>query len=222
MRRIRFLMAVLAFGLIVAVVAGEPAHTQGPEGSDPLSLTPGTAPPGQEDSWILPDGPARQEEAAPDPAQTYNATLRIPVAALKPRTSDVEWQAGGEGGCVYAGSGAQNTWWSAPLYLPDGSTLRYFRMYYNDQNATANCDAYLTVYDLYGRIVTEWGISSSGTGMTYVTTAQLDHVIEYSQYSYVINWRPNDLGTDMQVCGFRVYYETHFGLSYLPYVSKED
>lgn len=222
MVRIRVLIAVLALGLIVAVVAGEPAQTQAPAGSDPPLQTAGTAPSEQEDPRALPDGSDRQEEAAPDPAQTYNATLRIPVAGLKPRTSDVEWHTGGEGGCTYASSGDTNTWWAAPLYLPDGSTLRYFRMYYNDQNATVDCEAYLTVYDLYGRIVTEWGIQSSSTGQSYATTPLLDHVIDYDYYSYVINWRPNDEGTDMQVCGFKVYYETHWGLAFLPHVSKED
>ncbi len=220
MRRIHLLVVVLTIVLLVAAVSGEASQTQEPGGGRELpSLSSGTAASDEEEAPALPDGPAGVEEAEADLAQSYNASIRIPVAALKPRDSDVEWRAGGEGGCAYASSGDYGTWWSAPLYLPDDSTLRYFRMYYNDQNTSVDCDAYLTVYDLYGRVVTEWGISSSGTGMTYVTTEQLDHIVDYSDYSYVIHWRPNELGTDMQVCGFRVYYQKPPSVAYLPIVS---
>ncbi len=132
----------------------------------------------------------------------------------------MEWRAGGEGGCTYASGGNEYTWWAAPLYLPHGSTLRYFRMYYNDQEPGADCAAYLTVYDLYGSIVTEWGIFSTGTGQTYATTEQLDHVIDYGLYNYVIHWRPQVLGSSMQVCGFRVYYESTWSVTFMPYVEK--
>lgn len=221
MRRIQLLVAVLTLVLLVTMSTREAGQTQGPGGSDPGSPPAGTAPIGQDEAAVLPAGPAEEEDVEA-PAQSYNATLRVPVAGLKPRTSDVEWHTGGEGGCTYASSGDVYTWWSTPLYLPQESTLRYFRMYYNDQNNSVNCDAYLTVYDLYGRVVTEWGISSSGTGLSYVTTPELDHVVDYENYSYVIHWRPNDSGTDMQVCGFRVYYEKPSGLTYLPMVGKND
>jgi hypothetical protein len=219
MRRKQFLCVVLALGLVVVVMTAETARTQGPTESEPLPAQSGTAGTGLENPRALSDGAGRQEEdAVSDSAAAYNATLRIPAAALKPRESNVEWGVGGEGGCAYASSGDQYTWWAAPLYLPDGATLRYFRMYYNDQNATVNCAAYLTVYDLYGNIVTEWGIFSSGTGQSYVTTAELDHEIDYDQYSYVINWTPNVIGSSMQVCGFRVFYEYTWGLTFLPNV----
>lgn len=220
MKSVRILVAVLILALLVLFVAGDAGQTQEPAGSDPRSAQSGTAPTSEGNSRALTDGSIRQQEAQPDTAQSYNASIRIPVAGLKPRISNVEWHVGGEGGCAYASGGDVYTWWSTPLYLPQGATIRYFRMYYNDQNATVNSEAYLTVYDLYGRIVTEWGISSSGTGLSYVTTSELDHVVDYDYYSYVINWRPNDTGTDMQVCGFRVYYEYAWGLAFLPNIRK--
>jgi hypothetical protein len=206
MKRVKLLAATLALVMAVVGIAAGAGQTQGPEGSGPPLQAPGTGPAGQEGAPPLPAGPTEGEavEAAPD--QVVDASVRIPVAGLKPRISNVEWHVGGEGGCTYASSGDVYTWWSTPLDLPQGSTLRYFRMYYNDQNVSADCEAYLTVYDLYGRIVEEWGVSSSGTGLSHVTTPQFDHVIAYDYYSYVINWRPNDSGPDMQVCGFKVYY----------------
>ena len=221
MKSSRHLAIVVALALIVGVVAGQTGHMQGPRGSEPLPAQSGTAGTGLESPRALSDEAGRQEESAePDLTAGYNATVRIPVAALKPRESNVEWGVGGEGGCTYASSGDEFTWWAAPLYLPDGATLRYFRMYYNDQSEAISCAAYLTVYDLFGDIVTEWGIFSSGTGQNYATTAELDHVIDYNSYNYVINWSPNMIGPDMQVCGFRVFYEYTWGLAFLPNVMK--
>ena len=221
MRIKQFLGVVLALGLVVLIMTTETAWTQGPTESEPLPAQSGTVGTGLENPRALSDGAGRQEEdAEPDLAAAYNASLRIPVAALKPRESNVEWGVGGEGGCAYAVSGDRYTWWVAPLYLPDGATLRYFRMYYNDQDISVDCAAYLSVYDLYGNIVREWGIFSNGTGQNYVTTADLDHVIDYNSYNYVIQWSPNVIGPDMQVCGFRVMYEYTWGVSFLPTVTR--
>jgi hypothetical protein len=168
-----------------------------------------------------PDQPAVVDAADVEVAQTYNAYLRIAGAALKPRESNVEWSGvGGAGGCIYASSGSSNAVFNAPVYLQQGATVKYFRMYYNDQNASTNCSASFTVYDLYGVVADEWDVSSSGTGKTFVTTSEFTHTVDYGYYSYVVNWRPYDLGTDMQVCGFRIYYHTPPGATYLPFVTK--
>ncbi|MGD8473498.1 MAG: hypothetical protein PVH59_05200 [Anaerolineae bacterium] len=219
MKRRHIWGVVLALGLLVVVMSAETAQTQEPTGNDPSVPQSGTAGIRPENLQAVSGVSSLQEgDAVSDLAAGYNATLRIPAAALKPRESNVEWSAGSDGGCAHAVSGDQYTWWVAPFYLPDGATLRYFRMYYNDQDVSVNCAAYLTVYDLYGRIVDEWGIFSSGTGQNYVTTAELDHQIDYSSYNYVINWSPNMIGSDMQVCGFRVYYEYNWGAALLPAV----
>lgn len=34
----------------------------------------------------------------------------------------------------------------------------------------------------------------------------VDHVVDSTNNSYVLNWRPNELGSDLQVCGMRVAY----------------
>lgn len=206
----------------VDAVDAEVSQAQGPDvgaqpsprsSSDPLME-------GQQ-SATPPDQPARVDAVDAEPAATYNASLRISGAAVKPRESNVEWTGvGGAGGCIYASSGSTNAVFNTPLYLPQKATIKYFRMYYNDQNASKNCSAWFTVYDLYGVVVEEWGISSSGTGKTYVTTSEFTHEIDYDLYSYVVNWRPYELGSDMQVCGFRIYYHTPPGLTYLPVVTS--
>ncbi len=205
MRRVKLLAAMLALVTPVVAISGGAGQTQGPDGSDRPVQWPGTAPAGQEDTLALPAGPI-QEEGLEATASSYNASLRIPVAGLKPSTSDVEWHVGGEGGCTYASSGNPYTWWSTPLHLPQGSIIRYFRMYYNDQNPSEDSYALLSVHDLDGGLVEQWWLQSNEPGMI-VTTGELDHVVDHTRYSYAIRWRPNDLGSDMQVCGFRVFYQ---------------
>jgi hypothetical protein len=64
-------------------------------------------------------------------------------------------------------------------------------------------------------------VSSSGAlGQGSALSPELDVVIDYEDYSYVLNWQPRELGSDMQICGFRVYYEYTWGVSFLPNVTK--
>jgi hypothetical protein len=181
-----------------------------PEGVAPEDLSPPDLPPSL----------ATPGEAA-TPLQTYNAYLRISGAALKPRESNVDWRGAGGGGCIYASDGNTFAVFNAPVYLPQGSTVKYVRMYYNDTNAESNSQAWFTVYDLYGQIVLERSASSSGSsGTSYATSSEFTHTVDYEGYSYVVNWRPNELGSDMQVCGFRIYYHTPTGPVYLPLVAR--
>jgi hypothetical protein len=168
-----------------------------------------------------PDLPSRLDPVDSEERVSYNASLRVAGSVLKPRESDVEWSVGGQGGCLYALSGDQYTWFNTPLYLEQGSTIKYLRMYYNDQNVSSNSSAFLTVYDLYGDLIEEFGVSSSGTGKAYVTSAEFEHVVDYDNYSYVIHWRANSLGSAQQVCGFRVYYLSPSISTYLPLIEKD-
>ncbi len=168
-----------------------------------------------------PDRPFRIDPLDSEDRAGYNASLRIAGSILTPRESNVEWSVGGEGGCLYATTGDRYTWFNTPLYLEQGSTIAYFRMYYDDQNVSSNSSAYLTIYDLYGHIVDEFGVFSSGTGQNYATTAEIGHIVDYTSYSYVINWSPNSLGSDQQVCGFRIFYQTPLLSTYLPLIEQE-
>jgi len=168
-----------------------------------------------------PDLPFRLDPVDSEERVSYNASLRVAGSVLTPRESNVEWSVGGQGGCLYALSGDQYTWFTTPLYLEQGSTIKYFRMYYNDQNDSSNSAAYLTIYDLFGEIVEEFGVSSSGTGKSYATTAEFEHVVDYDYYAYVVQWSSNSLGSAQQVCGFRIYYQTPSTFSYLPLIEKD-
>lgn len=224
MKRHLVLVAALTVAVLVTVMLASGIGLAQGQGGDDQAAAWSSSDPIPEGVQI--EGPPDQPAAVDavddvEVAQTYNASLRIAGAAVKPRESNVQWTgAGGAGGCIYATSGSATAVFNTPVYLPQGSTVKYFRMYYNDQNASKNCTAWFTVYDLYGVVVSEKAISSSGTGKSYATTTAFTHTVDYANYSYVVNWRPYELGSDMQVCGFRIYYRAPPGATTLPLVSR--
>lgn len=134
------------------------------------------------------------------------ANLRITGTALKPRNSNATYVPTGGGGCFYS-TASSYTAFNIGVFLPQGSWVDTLRMYYYDTDGS-DSTAWFTVYDLYGNIVQEWGVSSSGDyGNGFNDTALISHTIDYSTYSYAINWRPYVLGATMQNCGFRLFYE---------------
>ena len=148
---------------------------------------------------------ARESELADAPeAQSW---WRVVGSTLKPRVNDVSYATSGSGGCVYVTAGNASTVWNTPLWIPDGATVQYLRIYVDDTSAS-NLTGWFTIYDLFGNIVDEWSASSSGTpGQTWFDSADINHVIDYNAYSYVVNMRPVGTGSTLQFCGARVFYD---------------
>jgi hypothetical protein len=165
------------------------------------------------------------EEAAPFQANASQAAsiidFRIAGTALKPRGNDVDYIPAAGGGCFYASAGNSFRVFNTGVYLPQGSNILAMRMYYDD-TSSSNSRAWFSVYDLYGDLVEEWSVDSVGdTGNGFNDTDTISHTIDYLSYSYVINWRPYDLGFDTQLCGFRIFYQPPpFGAVFLPLVLK--
>lgn len=145
----------------------------------------------------------------PQPQALLGAPLtsvRIAGSALTPRETNVNRGVNISGGCGYVTGGAATTVWNHKAPLPQGAVVNTLRMYYSDTSAS-NSSAWFTVYDLYGNIVDEWSVASTGSaGNSFNDSAVIDHTIDYSTYSYLINWRPNVVGSTMQLCGFRIFY----------------
>jgi hypothetical protein len=157
----------------------------------------------------------------PEAVEASLISWRIVGSALRPRENDVSYSISSQGGCIYVTSGDADTVWNIPVNLPQGSTIDILRMYYND-TSDSNSGAWFTIYDLYGNIVTESSVSSSGNaGVGFNDSAQINHTIDYSVYSYLINWRPSVAGSTMQLCGFRIFYEPPpFGINFLPVIEN--
>lgn len=151
-----------------------------------------------------PEGHVAVREEQPRGGGTI-ISQRIAGAALRPRDSVVDFDVSSSGGCIYAENNAFDIF-NTPIWLPQGTTVSTLRMYYNDTSAS-NSSAWFTVYDLYGAIVEEWAVSSVGdTGNGFNDSPPIDHVVDYSTYSYLINWRPSVADTTMQLCGFRIFH----------------
>lgn len=171
-------------------------------------------------SYSAPDTPAgaHLNPEAPNALTSY----RMAGAALKPRENDVNYSIGAGGACTYVVSGDANTVWNAPVWLPQGAVVDTLRMYYYDTSGS-NSTAWFTIYDLYGSIVSEWNVSSSGNaGNGFNDSALINHEIDYNSFAYLLNWRPVAAGSTLQLCGFRVFYEPPpFGLNFLPTLLDE-
>jgi len=154
-----------------------------------------------------PEGAAMRGEApqsfveGPMPVE---GQLRIAGSVLRPRGSEPTFTSI-SGGCIYAQSEGWQVW-NAPVYLPQGATVTDMRYYFYDGSSTDSW-AWFTVYDYEGFVEDEWGAASFGnTGSGYVNVGPINHVIDYANYSYVVNWRPVVAGSTMKVCGFRIWY----------------
>ncbi|HNS53118.1 MAG TPA: hypothetical protein PKO09_18325 [Anaerolineae bacterium] len=215
-KRSRWTLLVVAGALVLALALGL-ALGQRPQAqeADPAEPVISSAGPG----YVF------QERQSPEPEDEINATVSIRVAGsmLRPREDNVSYNWGSSGGCIYATTGDDYTIWNAPVYLPLGSTVTQMRMYVND-TSTLNTSGFFSVYDLYGDLVDEWAVTSSGTPgeAYYVVNIDPGHVIDYEVYSYAVNWRPNDTGNDLQLCGFRLLYTPPPGAVFLPSVMRDN
>ncbi len=183
------------------------------EGLTPAQLSPPDSPTAQT---------GREADNTPQsPEGVFLRDFRLAGSMLRPRASSVGYYWGAGGGCIYNSSGNPAEIWNVPVTLPEGATINTVRMYYDD-NSDVNSTAWFTIYDLYGELVQEWAMTSSGnTGEGFADTPLIDHTIDYTPYSYVLNWRPTIQGATMQVCGFRIFYEAPpFGIGFLPFINN--
>lgn len=187
------------------------------------SDTPGsTQPPSSADGPVTPAAP-RMAEREPA-ATTYNSSLRFVGSTLRPRRNDVNYTTNSNGSCVYVTGGEPSTVWNLPLALPDGAQVERLRMYYYDTSASQTTYGWFSKYDLYGGLVQEWGVTSlysSGNSYDDVVISPTE-TIDYSAYSYVLNWRPGYVITStVQLCGFRLFYTAPVGGVYLPVIVRQ-
>ncbi|MEJ2210196.1 MAG: hypothetical protein P8129_14330 [Anaerolineae bacterium] len=239
MNRFRIFVALAIGGLLLAIIVAGPGLAQewgansepdvplyGQAEQNPVSSSERVPASQAAPPWPDSSGPRAEGGSAPAAPEslpagidetTAVADFRILGSVLKPRASDVEWDWGSGGGCIFASAGNEYTIFNTGLYLPQGSEVLAVRMYYND-TSTSDTLGWFSIYDLYGYVVDEWSVPSLGSaGPGFNETELINHVIDYGSYSYALNWRPGALGSDLQLCGFRVFYDPPYGFgSFLP------
>jgi len=183
----------MVFGLLMVTILAWPTQTQHTGGEIDLPLIP----PKGGNIAIAQTIPCRDDSC-----------LGLAGAVLRPNTTGAEWNVVEDSGCIYATDGNRDTIWSAPVYLKQGATVNRLTMYAKDTNAFNNATAWFTIYNHSGSIADEWDVHTSGSDGTGIYSSQgTSHTIDHANYHYLVRWKPNELGSDMQVCGFLIDFQ---------------
>jgi hypothetical protein len=139
-------------------------------------------------------------------------------SAFQPRDS-TQTYAYTSNGCIYQTAGGVMRF-QAPLYLPEGSILKYLRLYYND-TATENMTAWITRYEPGQANLDLTSVQSTGAGGYGTTLGPLMSgcvpppdpcvplppvIVDQDTYAYVLTWGSGVLGAGNQLCGIRIAY----------------
>ena len=119
---------------------------------------------------------------------------------------DNTWVYGG-GGCIYRTGGTN--FFDIDLQLPDGVEITFLRVYYYDNDGTANARAILYSFDGAGGFTSLAEAESSGTPGWSPVGVALSHIVNTTAEALAV--RLNFLGAttaDLQICGVRVQYDT--------------
>ncbi len=170
-------------------------------------------------------GPAPAGKTSPSaqiqaiPGQFYY--LYVPGSALRPRNSSAGWDVDLNGGCIYTTNSAGDVF-NVDIQLPEQAQILYLRIYFDDTSSSHDSYAWVTAYDGGGRppddllFVSSTGNAGYGTNLSALTPVMVDN---FSR-SMVLNWRPNETGNTMQLCGLRIAYRMPDYPIYLPAVLK--
>jgi len=126
-------------------------------------------------------------------------------ATMHPRDSDTTWAYGGYG-CVYAPEGGD--YFTIDLQIPDGSTIRYLRIFYYDSTNSYDGTAWITSYDGAGNHDDIISVSTTGnSGYGSALSAFSGEVVDNYNNSYVLLYRSSAHGGAVKLCGLRIMYE---------------
>lgn len=111
-------------------------------------------------------------------------------------------------GCVYSTTSA-DTFLNTELPIPDGSIIKYLRIYYKDTSATERVYGYLTRYQpgvVYSDLTIIDSTAAFAGGFGSALSAELNEVVDNSTYAYTLIGRPSGASSSLQICGLRIAY----------------
>jgi hypothetical protein len=216
---------VVALFFVTAWSLAQPAAAQStpPQSAAPTPLPPsGDGRPANSSSRstaLSDDGPDARRATANAPAVSFSY-FRLIGTAFNPRTSATTF-AYGLNGCIYETGGTDNRF-MAPLLIPDGSVIKFLRVYYDDTSAATNLTFYLTRYQPGVTSEDLTSVSSSGSaGYGTVLSPQITHTVDLANWAYTLIVAPNGNTSANSFCGIRVAYyaPSIFGVA-LPIIQK--
>ncbi len=142
------------------------------------------------------------------PALTFSY-YQVTGATLRGRNSTTGYIYDGVG-CshVTAGSGS-GLILNTELPLPDGSVIKYLRVYYRDTNAANGVEGYITRYQpgaATDDLVHTGSTDAFVGGYGFVVSQEITETVNNTLYAYTLIGWPDAIGVANQICGLRVAY----------------
>jgi hypothetical protein len=197
----------LLFAAIVSTGLASVALAAGPGSAltEPQSAVAAAGPVPTPDTSPTPDADVNVPNA-PDQLFSY---YTVSAATMRGRSSTAE-STYHSLGCAYltAGTGLDLIL-NSDLPLPDGSLIKYLRVYYHDTNAANGVRALLTRYrpgteavDLSSVTSTAAFVAGYGTSLS----PEITELVDGDMYAYtVIGW-PDVASINNRICGVRIAY----------------
>ena len=121
-------------------------------------------------------------------------------------------------GCTYRTSGTSFT--EHDLQLPQGAEIDYLRIYYYDNDASNNANAYLFAYDGAGNFTEIASVGSSGTpGQSSTGSGFFSYFVDNvgAGLSLRLNYG-NGSNSNLRICGVRLRYQYNISTVSLPLI----
>ena len=198
-------LAVVAMLSSSGVALAQPPGTAGVAQSGPEtgdggagSVKPGDA--GPHPDWA-------DEPLMPQISFSY---YRLVGTAFNERTTTTTY-AYNFNGCVYENGGTDNRF-MAPVLVPEGATIKYLRLYYDDTNAGTDLTAWLTRYQPGVTSEDLTSVTSSGSsGYGTTLSPEITHTVDLTSWAYTVIIAPNANASSNSFCGVRVAYYAPVG-----------
>jgi hypothetical protein len=143
---------------------------------------------------------------------------------LQPRTT-TNVQVYSANGCVYMSTGTSTGLLTGTgLHIPDGSIMKFIRLYYNDTNASFGVDSFLTRYAPGTATSDRVSVGSTNAfagGYGFIVSSEITETVNNSAYAYMLYGWPDSNLSSLQVCGIRLaYYAPNATAIYLPSIIR--
>jgi hypothetical protein len=131
--------------------------------------------------------------------------LHIAGAAFHPASNNVAFDYAGAG-CINR-TGVATALFTHKVVLPQGSVVKFLRLYYNDTSAS-DISAYFTSYDQLGSFVEYTSTASAGdTGYGSSLSSEITKAVDHYVQPLVVTVNMDaSVDSSLQFCGVRIAY----------------
>jgi hypothetical protein len=225
----RIAIIALVFASLVTagvVTAQQLASSTEPEGSPAAKAADRTVTYDSATSIGLPpdENPRAGSARSPNAPNVTFKYYQVSGATLRGRNSTTGYVYD-SAGCshVTAGTGTGRIL-NTELPLPDGSVIKYLRVYYRDTNAANGVEGYITRYQpgTGSADLIHTGSSDAFVGgYGFVVSADITEEVNNTIYAYTLIGWPDDVNFANQICGLRVAYYTPTLFAFLPTILSD-